>query len=68
MVIHIQVESREDVSIVPEFVDVFPDELPGMPLERDVEFTIDVVPRTESIAKNAYRLTAPDLAELKKQL
>jgi len=47
---------------------VFPDELPGMPPERDVEFTIDLVPGTKPIAKNAYRLAAPELAELKKQL
>ena len=47
---------------------MFPDELPGMPPERDVEFTIDLVPRTKPIAKNAYRLAAPELAELKKQL
>ena len=39
-----------------------------MPLERDVEFTIDLVPGTKPIAKNAYRLAAPELAELKKQL
>jgi hypothetical protein len=54
--------------VVQEFVDVFPDELLGMPLERDVEFTIDLVPGTKPITKNAYRLAAPELAELKKQL
>jgi hypothetical protein len=68
MVNHIQAESPEDVSIVQEFAEVFPNELPGMPPERDVEFTIDLVPGTKPIAKNAYRLAAPELAELKKQL
>jgi hypothetical protein len=68
MVNHIQAESPEDVPIVQEFADVFPDELPGMPPERDVEFTINLVPGTKPIAKNAYRLAAPELAELKKQL
>ncbi|XP_025825129.1 uncharacterized protein LOC112900483, partial [Panicum hallii] len=68
MVNHIQAESPEDVPVVQEFADVFPDELPGMPPERDVEFTIDLVPGTKPIAKNAYRLAAPELAELKKQL
>jgi hypothetical protein len=61
-----QAESLEDVPVVQEFADVFPDELPGMPPERDVEFTIDLVPGTKPIAKNAYRLAAPELAALKK--
>jgi hypothetical protein len=39
-----------------------------MPPERDVEFTIDLVPGTKPIAKSSYRLAAPELAELKKQL
>ena len=68
MVNHIQAESPEDVPVVQEFADVFPDELSDMPTERDVEFTIDLVSGTKPIAKNAYRLAAPELAELKKQL
>ena len=68
MVNHIQAESPKDVPVVREFTYVFPDELPGMPLERDVEFTIDLVPGTKPIAKNAYGLAAPELAEFKKQL
>ena len=66
MVNHIQAESPEEVPVVREFADVFPDELPGMPPERDVEFTIDLVPGTKPTAKNGYRLAAPELAELKK--
>ncbi|XP_076941888.1 uncharacterized protein LOC143611584 [Bidens hawaiensis] len=46
----------EDVSIVSEFLDVFPEELPGIPPERDVEFRIDLVPGTAPIAKSPYRL------------
>ena len=68
MVNHIQAESPEDVPVVQKFADVFPHELPGMPPERDVEFTINLVPGTKSMAKNAYRLAAPELVELKKQL
>jgi hypothetical protein len=68
MVNRIQAESPEDMPVVQEFIDVFPDELPGMPPDRDVEFTIDLVPGTKPIAKNAYRLLALELAELKKQL
>ena len=66
MVNHIQAASLEDMPVVREFADLFPDELPGMPPEREVEFTIDLVPGTKPIAKNAYRLAALELAELKK--
>ncbi|XP_074314779.1 uncharacterized protein LOC141650534 [Silene latifolia] len=45
----------KDVPIVCEFPDVFPDELPGIPPERDVEFSIDLVPGTGPIAKAPYR-------------
>jgi hypothetical protein len=68
MVYNLLIESMEDVPIVQEFLEAFPDELPGMPPERDVEFTIDLVPRTKPIAKSAYRLAALELAELKKKL
>jgi hypothetical protein len=49
-------------------MDVFPEELPGMPPEREVEFTIDLAPGTAPIAKRPYRMAAPELVELKKQL
>ena len=48
--------------------DVFPEELPGMPPDRDIEFVIDLVPGTAAIAKRPYRMAASELAELKKQL
>jgi hypothetical protein len=47
---------------------VFPEELPGMPPDRDIEFVIDLIPGTSPIAKRPYRMAAPKLAELKKQL
>jgi hypothetical protein len=56
------------VSVVEEFMDVFPEELPGMPLEREVEFYIDLIPRTEPIAKRPYRMAPTELAELKLQI
>jgi hypothetical protein len=40
----------EDIPIVREFQDVFPKELPGMPLDRDIEFTIDLIPKNAPIA------------------
>jgi len=62
------VKSLEGVPVVNEYPDVFPDELPGMPPDRDIEFSIDLVPGTSPIAKRPYRMVASELAELKKQL
>jgi hypothetical protein len=61
-------KSIEDVPVVREYPDVFPEELPGMPPDRDIEFVIDLIPGTSPIAKRPYRMAAPELAELKKQL
>jgi hypothetical protein len=44
----------------------FPDELPGLPLDRDVEFAIELIPRTASISRRPYRMPPNELAELKK--
>jgi hypothetical protein len=53
---------------VREFVDVFPKELPGMPPKRELDFTIDLKLGTESIARMPYRMSTPELQELKMQL
>lgn len=58
----------EDFSIVREFPDVFPKELPGLPPEREVEFTIDLIPGAEPISKAPYRMAPLELKELKEQL
>jgi hypothetical protein len=68
MVFNLEAKSIEDVPVVREYPDVFPEELPGMPPDRDIEFVIDLIPRTSPIAKRPYRMAAPELAELKKQL
>jgi hypothetical protein len=57
-----------DIPIVCEFPDVFPDDLPGMPPDRDVEFAIELQPGTAPISKPAYRMPPKELAELKIQL
>jgi hypothetical protein len=68
-VVHnLKVENPEDVPIVKECLGVFPEELPGMPPKREIEFVIDLAPRTTPIAKKPYRMAATKLAELKKQL
>ncbi|XP_074288453.1 uncharacterized protein LOC141613608 [Silene latifolia] len=58
----------EEVPVVCEFTDVFPDELPGVPPKRDVEFSIDLVAGTGPIAKAPYHIAPTELKELKKQL
>ena len=57
-----------DVPVISEFVDVFPDELPGLPPHREVEFGIDLVPGATPISKAPYRLSPAELKELKQQL
>jgi hypothetical protein len=56
------------ILVVCEYADVFPDELPGMPPDRDIEFTIELQPETTPISKRPYRMPPTELAELKKQL
>jgi hypothetical protein len=58
----------ERIPVVCEYLDVFPDELPGMPPDRDIEFAIELQPRTAPISKRPYRMPPAELAELKKQL
>jgi hypothetical protein len=60
--------TAESISVVEEFMDVFPEELPGMPPEREVEFYIDLIPGTTPIAKRPYRMAPTELAELKLQI
>ena len=58
----------EDILVVQEFSDVFPDELPGMPPHREIEFSIDLVPGTAPISIAPYRMAPAELKELKIQL
>jgi hypothetical protein len=53
---------------VCEFLDVFPDELPGLPPDTDIEFGIELVLGTTPILRRPYRMPLDELAELKKQL
>jgi hypothetical protein len=57
-----------DIPIVREFPDVFPEELPGLPLEREVEVTIDILPAVSPIAQPPYRMAPKELDGLKIQL
>jgi hypothetical protein len=60
--------ATESISVVEEFMDVFLEELSGMPLEREVEFYIDMISGMAPIAKRPYRMAPTELAELKLQI
>nr|GFD29331.1 putative reverse transcriptase domain, aspartic peptidase domain protein [Tanacetum cinerariifolium] len=63
-----EVPSIHDQPIVSEFSDVFPDELPGIPPVREVEFNIELIPGSEPISKAPYRMAPIELKDLKDQL
>ena len=56
----------DKTKVVNEFLDVFPNDLPGMPPDRDIEFIIELLPGTAPIAKRPYRMGVNELEELKK--
>jgi hypothetical protein len=58
----------EGIPVVNEFQDVFPWELPGMPPDREIEFTIDLIPGTAPIAQAPYKMGPKELVDLKEQL
>jgi hypothetical protein len=57
-----------EVTVVNEFPDVFPEELPGMSPDRDIEFVIELKPGTTPIYKTPYRMATLELAELKEHI
>jgi hypothetical protein len=58
----------DEIPVVCEYLDVFPNEFPGMPPDWDVEFVIELQPGTAPIFKRPYRMPPKELAELKNQL
>jgi len=58
----------KDILVVKEFPDVFPEELPRLPPEREVEVSIDTFPGVPPIAQQLYRMAPAELNELKTQL
>ncbi|GJV50385.1 putative reverse transcriptase domain-containing protein [Tanacetum coccineum] len=53
-----------DISVVRDFVEVFPEDLSGLPPQRQVEFRIDLIPRATPVAKSPYRLAPSEMQEL----
>jgi hypothetical protein len=68
MVNQLEDKSLEHIRIVCEYPDIFPEELPGMPPGRDIEFSIELLPGTAPISKRLYRIDVNDLVKLNKQI
>ena len=58
----------DEIPVVREFLDVFPYDIEELPSDREVEFTIDLIPRTEPISIPPYRMAPAELRKLKAQL
>jgi hypothetical protein len=65
---HTKAIALEDIRVVQDYPDVFPEELPGIPPDRDIEFLIELLPGTPPISKRPYRKPVNELVELKKQI
>ena len=66
--IQAEVPSLDQVPVVREFLDVFQIALPGMPLDRDIKFCVDLIPNIQPISTPPYRMALVELWELKEQL
>jgi hypothetical protein len=56
----------DNIRVVRDFLDVFPKESPGMPPDREVEFVIDLLPRTAPISKRPYKMSVEELKNLRR--
>jgi hypothetical protein len=68
MLNHLDAASTLDIRTIFKYPDVFPEELSGMPPDREIEFVIELVIGTAPILKRPYRMAANQLAELMEQL
>jgi hypothetical protein len=64
----VQGTSLNEIRIAQEYPDVFPEDLPGMSLDHDIEFIIELLPGTPPLSKRPYRMPVNELVELKKQI
>ena len=65
---HTDDKSLAEISVVCEYPDVFLNDLPGMPPDRNIEFAIELQPGTAPISQRPYQMSPNELPELKKQL
>ncbi|XP_028063363.1 uncharacterized protein LOC114266638 [Camellia sinensis] len=61
-------EGTDVIPVVREFLDIFPEELPGQLIDKEIEFTIEVAPGSQPISKTLYRMSPVEMKELKMQL
>jgi hypothetical protein len=62
---HLDVTSTLDIRTISKYPDIFPEELPGMPLDREIEFVIEIVPGSAPIFKRPYRMIVNQLLNLR---
>src|SRR5436853_6305437 len=60
----LEVESLEAIPVVREYPDVFPEDLPGLPPDRAVEFSIELIPGTAPVFRKPYNMSSNDLADM----
>jgi hypothetical protein len=60
--------SLEDHPTLREYIDVFPEEVPGLPPRRDIDFSIELAPGVVPVSRTPYQMSTPELVELKLQL
>jgi hypothetical protein len=58
----------EDHPILREYRDMFPEEVSGLPPRRDIDFSIELAPGAVPVSRTPYRMSTPELVELKLQL
>jgi hypothetical protein len=64
----VQGTSLNEIRVAQKYPEVFPEDLPGMPPDRDIEFIIELLPGTPPISMRPYRMHVHELVELKKQI
>jgi hypothetical protein len=62
---HLDVTSTLDIRTISKYPDIFPEELPGMPPDREIEFVIEIVPGSTPIFKRPYRMIVNQLLNLR---
>eukprot|EP00253_Pinus_taeda_P017334 PITA_17334 len=60
--------SLNSIPVIQEFTDVFPEEIPGLPPRRNIDFTIELIPGAAPVSRAPYKMSTPELTELKMQL
>jgi hypothetical protein len=62
------VTALKEIRVVQEYLDIFLEDLPDMPPDRDIEFIIELLPGMPPISKRPYRMLINELVKLKKQI